>query len=85
LSWSVHLTARAERDLKRLDVEARRRVVATLERYAETEHGDVRKLVDADPPQWRLRVGSWRVLFTFDPAGGALTVLRVLPRGEAYR
>jgi hypothetical protein len=37
--------------------------MAALERYAETEQGDVRKLTDVEPPEWRLRVGDWRVLF----------------------
>jgi len=35
--------------------------------------------------QWRLRVGDWRVLFTLDDAARTMIVLRVLPRGGAYR
>ncbi len=33
----------------------------------------------------RLRVGDWRVLYRADIAAGVLTILRVLPRGRAYR
>jgi mRNA-degrading endonuclease RelE of RelBE toxin-antitoxin system len=37
------------------------------------------------PPEYRLRVGPWRVRFRVDRKAGALVVLRVLPRGKAYR
>jgi mRNA interferase RelE/StbE len=33
----------------------------------------------------RLRVGDWRVLYRIDTAACSLTILRVLPRGRAYR
>ena len=33
----------------------------------------------------RLRVGDWRVLYRVDAAASSLTILRVLPRGRAYR
>lgn len=33
----------------------------------------------------RLRVGDWRVLYRLDPTARSVTVLRVLPRGRAYR
>ena len=36
-------------------------------------------------PQWRLRVGDWRVRFSRDPGSRTILVLRVLPRGRAYR
>ena len=85
MSWSVRLSRRAEKDLKQIDRGTAARVTAALESYAATERGDVRKLVDVNPPEWRLRVGEYRVIFARDAAAGALNVLRVLPRGEAYR
>jgi len=36
------------------------------------------------PPQWRLRVGGWRVIFVYRPATKEISVVRVLPRGKAY-
>ncbi len=35
--------------------------------------------------QWRLRVGDWRVRFSLSDDGKVVDVLRVLPRGRAYR
>ena len=35
--------------------------------------------------RFRLRVGEWRVLYTLDPAATTMTIVHILPRGEAYR
>jgi mRNA-degrading endonuclease RelE of RelBE toxin-antitoxin system len=43
--------------------------------------GDIRKL---NSLQWRLRIGDWRVRFSFDDENQVIVVLRVLPRGRAY-
>lgn len=45
--------------------------------------GDVIKLTGRE--EWRLRVGDWRVLFQRDSEDRVIRVLRVLPRGRAYR
>ena len=83
MTLRVVVRGAARRELRRLDLSARDRVVAAIERYAETGEGDVRKLTDVSPQQWRLRVGEYRVRFLLD--GDALEVLHVLPRGRAYR
>lgn len=49
---------------------------------ADPPRGDIAKLVGSDD-EWRLRVGEWRVRFTRQD--GIVYVLRVLPRGRAYR
>lgn len=84
MSRRVFLTGRAERDLDNLDPPVRDRVVDVLRRFPDTGQGDVKKLKDVDD-RWRLRVGDWRVPFTFAPDHDVLLVLRVLPRGTAYR
>ncbi len=61
------------------------RVRDAVARLAATKQGDVVRLIDVRPPTFRLRVGDWRVLFVFDVPSAAIRVLRVLPRGEAYR
>jgi mRNA interferase RelE/StbE len=81
IRWLPH----AQRDLKRLDPPVRRRVVDAVKHFARTGEGDVLRLVDVEPPEYRLRVGDWRVRFTRDDEHRLLHVLRVLPRGKAYR
>ena len=55
-----------------------------LDRLAETGHV-VTRLQGIEPPEWRLRVGEWRVRFRYDYQRRTIEVLRVLPRGRAYR
>jgi len=63
----------------------RRRVLDALEGLREDPpHGDIRKLTGQEN-KLRLRVGDWRVQFRRDTAAGTVFVLRVLPRGRAYR
>jgi mRNA interferase RelE/StbE len=80
--WSF--SARAGRDFKRLDRPVQRRVISALDRLTDDPPaGDVVKLANTD--EWRLRVGDWRVRFERDSETGVVNVLRVLPRGRAYR
>jgi len=83
VSRRVLFASSARRDLRKLGHETATRVLVAIRRYAETEQGDVVKLTDVSPPQWRLRVGDHRVRFRVK--GDALEVLHVLPRGRAYR
>ena len=77
-------SARAARDFKRLDPPVQRRVIAALDKLTgDPPAGDVVKLASAE--EWRLRVGDWRVRFVRDSETGVVYVVRVLPRGRAYR
>ena len=79
----VVFSARARRDLRRLELRTRSRIVDGIERYAETGDGDV-KPVQAQRGWLRLRVGDWRVFFT-RPDKGIVEIDSVLHRSEAYR
>src|SRR5438105_1337808 len=78
MSWQVEWTDRALKDADRLDGWTKIRVLNAIERFAETERGDVRQLRGPEQ-EWRLRVGGWRVKIALDQRTNTLTVLRVLP------
>lgn len=80
----VVLTASAQRDLRRLDRPVAIRILDALTRFADTGHGDVTRLQGV-ADEWRQRVGDWRVRFRYDYSTRTLEVLRILPRGQAYR
>src|SRR5262245_23027022 len=61
--WTWVLTNPAERDLRRIRAEDRRRMLDALDRLAEDPRsGDIRKLAGRTG-EWRLRVGELRVRF----------------------
>lgn len=55
-----------------------------LDRLAIEGEGDVRRLTGIEPPEYRLRVGKWRIRFQIDHFAHRLLVLHVLRRDEAY-
>ena len=84
MTWTVVLTASAQRDLRRLDRPVATRILDALARLADTGQGDVTRLQGV-ADEWRLRVGDWRVRFRYEHPARTLVVLRILPRGQAYR
>jgi mRNA interferase RelE/StbE len=79
----IEWTGAALEDMAALDKGIARRVKQSVERFAETGAGKVKRLQGIDPPEFRLRVGDYRVRFHKD--GETVTVLRVRNRREAYR
>lgn len=84
MSLRLDWTPRAQRDLARLDRATRERIVAAVLRLAETSQGDVVKLAGKQPPEYRLRVGGWRVRFAWDQGSGVLILLHIFKRGQGY-
>jgi mRNA interferase RelE/StbE len=74
----------AAHDLRRLAPDVAEPVRRAIDRFAATGHGDVRPLVGPED-RWRLRVGDWRVIFSYDVDTEELLISRVLPRDRAYR
>ena len=81
----VEWRRRALADLAALEPQIRRRVEEAIERMAADGRRDsLRKLHDRND-EWRLRVGDWRVILTFDHPNNAIIIWQVLHRREAYR
>jgi mRNA interferase RelE/StbE len=85
-SWHVEIAASARRDIKRLDPQIQARIIEALDGLrAEPARGNIKRLSGIEPPEWRLRVNDWRVRFERDHETRTVTILRVPPRGRAYR
>jgi len=79
----IEWTEASLKDMAALDKKIALRVKQTVERFAQSGAGSVKKLQDIDPPEYRLRTGDYRVRFELD--GQIIRVLRVRNRREAYR
>ena len=85
MSWRIDWRSRAQSDLAALTPPVRRRVLEAINRLAETGYGNVRQLQGRGDPEWRLRVGDWRVILTFDYPSNTFAVMRVQHRRDVYR
>lgn len=79
----IEWTETALADMAALDKGIARRVKQAVERFAESGAGSVKRLQGIDPPEFRLRVGDYRVRFHLDD--DTMRILRVRNRKEAYR
>ena len=76
----IAFTAAATRQWLALSGSVRRRLDAKLSSFAQTGHGDVRRLKGRDGA--RLRVGDWRIIFYVE--NDTITVVAVGHRREVY-
>ena len=73
----------AKAQLRAIDQPTALRILHALAGFAATGEGDVKRLQDIEPPEFRLRVGDYRVRYC--DHGISILVLSVLHRSEAYR
>ena len=66
-----------------LDKGIARRIKESVERFAATGAGNVKKLQGVEPAEFRLRAGDYRVRFY--TSAEVVRILRVRNRREAYR
>lgn len=83
MNYTVELKPRAIKDLKHLQKQDAFRIADALERLQSDLTGDVKKLTNFTP-EYRLRVGQFRVLFEIENET-RIIVYRVVHRREAYR
>jgi len=83
VKYRLIYTRRAERDIKKLEANAKERVGKALIRYSEELLKFAEKLSDPILGEYRFRVGDYRVIF--DIEGNEIVVLRVGHRREIYK
>jgi mRNA-degrading endonuclease RelE of RelBE toxin-antitoxin system len=76
-------TGQARADLRAIEQQTAMRILHCLARLVMTEEGDVKRLRNIEPPEYRLRVGDYRV--RFHDHGDVIEILTVRHRSEAYR
>lgn len=81
MKYSIELKPRAIKDLKSLDTTERRKVVSRMEALENDLAGDVKRLTNFTP-EYRLRVGDYRVLFEIE--ADRVVVYRIRHRKDAY-
>jgi mRNA-degrading endonuclease RelE of RelBE toxin-antitoxin system len=74
----------ARADLRRIELPQALLILHALTRFVRGQGGEVKKLTDDAQNRYRLRVGDFRVLFTFEEPD-TLHIFSVENRKDAYR
>ncbi len=79
----IEWTETALNDMKALEAPIMKRIRLAIERFTSSGAGNIRKMQGIEPPEYRLRVGDYRV--RFELAVKTIRILRVRHRREIYR
>lgn len=83
MAKKIDWTGPAKADLRSIDQATALRILHVIARYLVTGEGDVRRLQNVEPPEFRLRAGDYGV--RFHNLGDSILVLAVKHRRDAYR
>ncbi len=81
----VYLERAAERDLRRLPAADFQRIIPHIKALAENPRPSGCHKITGSKNDWRIRIGDYRVLYEIDEKAGAVRVMRVRHRRDAYR
>lgn len=82
--YSVRISSRAERDLRKLDRAIKNRIVKVVLTLESNPRPSGCLKVQSEEGVWRLRVGDWRVGYTVDDVANEVVVVRIGHRSEFY-
>jgi mRNA interferase RelE/StbE len=82
MRYDVRFKPRVVKDIESLPSRIQGRVLARIEEMSDDLKGDVKRLTNFTP-EYRLRVGDFRVLFEIE--GETIIIYRIRHRREAYR
>ncbi len=81
MKYKIEIKPRAIKDLKNIDKSDARRIAKKIQQLENDLRGDVKQLTNYTP-EYRLRVGNYRVLFEIEQE--TVIIYRVKHRKEAY-
>ncbi|PZV27418.1 MAG: plasmid stabilization protein [Snowella sp.] len=81
MKYQVQFQSKAIKALEKIPTQERVKIVTKIEAMKNNLQGDVKKLTNFTP-EYRLRVGKYRVLFEIE--GEVLTIYQVKHRRDAY-
>lgn len=82
MKYNIEFKPRAVKDIEAFPSRIQQRILAGIEKMGNNLSGDVRRLTDSTP-EYRLRVGDYRVLFEVER--DTVIIYRIRHRREVYR
>jgi mRNA interferase RelE/StbE len=86
MTYTIEIARPAQRQLKKLDPAARKKISRRIDRLAGNPRPQgVVKLTDVSPPLYRVREGQSRILYTINDDKLIIFVIRIGHRSDVYR
>ncbi len=85
MSYAIEWKASARKELRGIDVSARRRILSTVDRLGQDPRPTGSVTLTGSPGWRRIRVGGYRVVYEVRDESLVVLVLRVGPRGRVYQ
>ncbi len=82
MKYQIFLKPRAIKDLKNISNADAKKIAAKIKEMENDLQGDVKKLTK-HTPEYRLRVGNWRILFEIET--NKIVIYTIKHRKDAYR
>jgi mRNA interferase RelE/StbE len=82
MKYKVYFKAKAIKDLSKISKNDAKKIIAKIEEMENDLQGDVKKLTN-HTPEYRLRVGDWRILF--ETKIDKIIIYKIKHRKDAYR
>jgi mRNA interferase RelE/StbE len=82
MKYTIEIRKRAEKDLSLIPKTDAQNIADAIFRLEDGLSGNIKKLTNFSP-EYRLRVGNWRILFEISK--NKIIIYRILHRKEAYR
>lgn len=83
-SYRVEFTTAAAKEIRKLDLGIRRRILASISELEHNPRPSGCKKLAGESSAWRIRVGDYRVLYEVVDGLLVVTVVRVAHRREVY-
>ncbi len=90
MPFEIEVTREAESDLDKIRPFYRRQILDGLELHLRhipmrSSRARIKRLRSVESPEYRLRVGGFRIFYDVDEAEMRVTVLRILAKEEALK
>jgi len=82
MKYEIEIRKRAEKDLSNIPKSDAQKIADAIFALENGLVGDIKKLTNFSP-EYRLRIGDWRVLF--EKSKNKITIFRILHRSEPYK
>lgn len=84
-NWTILFNRQPKKILRHLPKPIRERLRKEIDVLASNQHPVNSKKLTGFDELYRLRVGDWRIIYTIEDDQLIVLVIRIAPRGDAYK